>query len=272
MHIVSTSTTSWFNYLKELTTYRQLLRFFIWRDITVRYKQTFLGFAWVIIKPLMTMLMFSFIFGLVAHFPSDNVSYPLFVLAGMLPWQYFANCTVDSCVALINNSTLITKAYFPRLVLPVSSVTAQAVDLGVNGLLFLLLIPILGSWPPFDHLIFIPFIVLWTYLFCLGTGIWLASLTTRYRDVKFLMTFLVQFGMFLSPVGYGTFLVPEKWLFYYMLNPLVGLIDAYRWAFLDISHPHILWTVSYSILATGIIFLLAIRSFKKTEACLIDLL
>ncbi len=272
MQIVSAPAPSLIAYCKELFAYRQVLRFFIWRDIAVRYKQTFLGFAWVVIKPLLTMLLFSFVFGFIARFPSENVSYPLFVLAGMLPWQYFANCSMDSCVALLNNSSLITKAYFPRLILPISTITAQSLDLAVNTFLFVLLVPLLGNWPPLENLLFIPFIAVWTYLLCLGMGIWLAAVTTRYRDIKFLVTFLVQFGMFLSPIGYGTFLIPGKWVYIYMLNPLVGLIDAYRWVFLGISHPYLIWTVSYSIAATLLLCLWGILSFKKTENQLIDLL
>lgn len=259
-------------YLNEVGDYKQLLRFFIWRDIVVRYKEAALGIAWVVIKPLLTMLLFTFVFGLVARFPSDNVNYALFVLAAMIPWQYFANCTNDSCSSLINNSQLITKAYFPRLVLPLSQITAQLIDLGINTLIFLLLTPFLGSFPSFAQLALIPFLSLWTYLFCVATGLWLAPLTARFRDVRFLVSFILQFGMFLSPVGYGTFLIPEKWSWIYALNPLVGIIDAYRYVLLNLTHPLIGWTVSYSIAATLILLFSGISYFRKTEEDLVDIL
>lgn len=259
------------SFCKELTSYRQLLKFFIWRDIVVRYKQTLLGIAWVIIKPLLTMLLFSFIFGVVARFSSEEVSYPLFVLSGMLPWQYFSNCAVDSCSSLINNGSLITKSYFPRILLPMSLVTAQAIDFFVNCAVFIVLALFLGGFS-LQNFIMFPLLAIWTYLFCLGSGIWLASLTVRYRDIKFLITFLIQFGMFLSPVGYGTFLIPKIWIPIYALNPMVGLIDAYRWVFLGISHSDLFLTCTISLVLTLLICLGGIFSIKKTEASLMDLL
>lgn len=260
------------DYVKDLYEHRQLLRFFIWRDIVVRYKQAVLGIAWVVIKPLLTMLLFTFIFGLIARFPSENVSYPLFVLAGMLPWQYFANCSNDCCVSLINNSQLITKAYFPRVVLPLSLVTAQLVDLGVNAAIFIVLIPLFGTFPPLTHWLLIPLLIFWAYLFCLGTSIWLAPLTARYRDVRFLVNFVVQFGMFLSPVGYGTFMISADWVPLYALNPMVGLIDAFRWVFLGLDHPLMVWTIAYSLLVTAILLFSGLAYFRKTEDDLVDIL
>ncbi len=263
---------SFAEYLGELGEYRQLLRFFIWRDIVVRYKEAILGIAWAVIKPMMTMLLFTFVFGFVARFPSDNVHYALFVLAAMIPWQYFANCTNDSCSSLVANSQLITKAYFPRLILPLSQITAQLTDLAVNMAVFLLLIPFLGTFPSLERLVLLPALALWTYLFCIGTGLWLAPLTARYRDVRFLVGFILQFGMFLSPVGYGTFMIPEHWIPLYALNPMVGLIDAYRYVLLDVSHPWTLWTILYSLLATLALTASGFRYFRKTEEDLVDIL
>lgn len=260
------------NYCKDLLDHKQLLRFFIWRDVVVRYKQAVLGVAWVIIKPLLTMLLFTLIFGLIARFPSESVSYPLFVLAGMLPWQFFANSAADACSALLNNSQLITKAYFPRVILPLSMITAQLVDIAVNCVIFVLLIPFLGTFPPLSHLAFLPLLILWTYILSTAAGLWLAPLTVRYRDVRFLMAFVIQFGMFLSPVGYGTFMIPSKWMWLYALNPLVGLIDAFRWSLVDLTHPYLFWTVSYSLAATLILFITGLRYFKRSEEELVDLL
>ncbi|MFA6917106.1 MAG: ABC transporter permease [Parachlamydiales bacterium] len=270
--IITAGEMSFKKYINDLLDHRQLLRFFIWRDIVVRYKQAVLGIAWVVIKPLLTMLLFTLIFGLIARFPSENVSYPLFVLAGMLPWQYFANCSADCCSALLNNSQLITKAYFPRVILPLSMISAQIVDMAVNLVIFLLLIPFLGSFPPLINLATLPLLTLWTYILSVGAGLWLAPLTVKYRDVRFLMAFVIQFGMFLSPVGYGTFIIPSKWLWLYSLNPLVGLIDAFRWSLLGQSHPYILWTVSYALGATLLLFVTGLKYFKRTEEELVDLL
>lgn len=271
-HAITSTAPTLTSYSRETIAYSQLLRFFIWRDIIVRYKQAFLGVAWVVIKPLLTMLLFTFIFGIVARFPSNSVSYPLFVLSGMLPWQYFANSTIDSCSSLINNSSLITKAYFPRIILPVSLVTAQAIDFLVNCAVFLIFALFLGGFPDNARILFFPLIAFWTYLLCLGSGIWLAALTARYRDIKFLTAFIVQFGMFLSPVGYGTSMIPQSWIPLYAINPLVGLIDAYRWVFLAISHPDAVLTITLSVAITLLISLTGLYSFKKIESCLSDIL
>lgn len=270
--IISSGEVPLSKYLKDLLDHNQLLRFFIWRDVVVRYKQAVLGIAWVVIKPLLTMLLFTLIFGLIARFPSENVSYPLFVLAGMLPWQYFSNCAGDCCSALLNNSQLITKAYFPRLILPLSMVSAQLIDMAINCFIFLLLIPFLGSFPSLINLATLPLLTVWTYLLSVGTGLWLAPLTVKYRDVRFLMTFVIQFGMFLSPVGYGTFMIPSQWLWLYSLNPLVGLIDAFRWSLLGQTHPYILWTTAYSAAITILIFISGFMYFKRTEEELVDFL
>lgn len=264
--------TSLWSYLREISTFHELLRFFIWRDSIVRYKQALLGVSWVILRPLLTMLLFTFLFGFVARFPSADVSYPLFVLAGMLPWQMYANSANDTCNSLINYSHLITKAYFPRLLLPVSQIVVHFVDFAINLALFCILALFLEAPTLGGHLLYFPLLLLWTFLLCTATGLWLAPLTARYRDVRFLVAFFIQFGMFVSPVGYGTFLIPSDWLWLYALNPLVGLIDAYRFVLLGLTPVDGILTISLSLFLTTVLFFSGLFYFRKVEETLADIL
>lgn len=259
-------------YGREICHFHELLRFFIWRDTVIRYKQALLGAAWVVLRPLLTMLLFTFLFGLVARFPSEEVSYPLFILAGMLPWQMYANSANDTCNSLINYAHLIGKAYFPRLLLPLSQICVHLIDFGINLAIFLALAPFLGTVPTLSHLLFFPLIVLWTMLLCTATALWLAPLAARYRDVRFLVAFFIQFGLFLSPVGYGTFVIPEKWLWIYSLNPLVGLIDAYRWMLLSLPPTHPELTMTSSLVITFLLLISGLFYFRRADVNLADVL
>jgi len=215
-------------YFKDLFRFRELFYFFAWRDILVRYKQTYLGILWGLIRPLLNMAIFAFVFGKVANLSSDKVSYPLFILAGMVPWQLFASCLLETSNSLVNNAPMISKVYFPRMILPVSYIIVNSIDFLISlGLLFILFIATGAAWPP--TLLFLPVFIFLVLLLCLGASLWMAAITVRYRDFRFIVPFVTQFGMFISPVGYGSFLVPEGWRWLYFINPMAGLIEGFRW-------------------------------------------
>lgn len=255
-------------YWYDLKRYRELFYFFAWRDILVRYKQATLGIAWALIRPLLNMLLFAFLFGRVANLPSGNVNYALFVLAGMLPWQLYAFSAVDTCNSLVNNSQMISKVYFPRIILPLSQIIVYLVDFAIGFALLALLFPFLTSFDP-GKLLLLPFFILLVTLLAAGTGLWLSALTVKYRDFRLIVPFFVQFSMFLSPVGYGTFVIPEQWRWLYFFNPLVGVIDGFRLSLFGITYPEIGFSIAYSVIITLFISLtgfLYFRSMEKTFA------
>ncbi len=258
-------------YFKDLYRYRELFYFLAWRDIRVRYKQTLLGVLWALIRPLLNMAVFVLIFGKIAHLGSDQVAYPLFVLAGMIPWQLFANCLIDTSDSLISHAPMISKVYFPRLLLPASDILVQAVDFFISfSLLFILFFftGYLNHW----SLLALPLLIGLTFLLCLGAGLWLAALTVRYRDFRFIVPFLVQFGLFLSPVGYSSFLIPETWRWLYFLNPMAGIIEGFRWCCFETSHPDLPFAIGLSSLITLGILLSGVSFFRKMERVLADIL
>jgi lipopolysaccharide transport system permease protein len=213
--------------LKEMWAYRELLYFLVWRDVKVRYKQTALGAAWAIIQPLFTMLIFTIFFGRLAGVPSDNVPYPLFAYAGLLPWTFFANAVTNSGNSLISSANLITKVYFPRMLIPAAAVGAGLVDLAIA---FLILIPLMIyyhaaiTW----NVLLLPLVVLMTTLLALAVGMWLSALNVKYRDVRFALPFLIQLWMFVSPVIYPASFLPQQWRWILWLNPMTGIIEGYR--------------------------------------------
>lgn len=224
--IDSDSRRVWFD-LRQLWIYRELLYFLIWRDIKIRYKQTLLGAGWAIIQPLFAMLLFTLIFGRLARIQSDGIPYPLFAYAGLLPWTFFANALTNSGNSLVGNSTLITKVYFPRVIIPGAAVLAGLLDFAIA---FLLLIPMLVyyriavTW----HLLLLPVFVLLATLLALGVGMWLSALNVKYRDVRYALPFLVQLWLFASPVIYPVSIVPERWRWVLALNPMTGIIEGFR--------------------------------------------
>jgi lipopolysaccharide transport system permease protein len=258
-------------YFKDLLRYRELFYFFAWRDIVVRYKQTLLGIAWSLVRPLLNMAVFVFIFGSVAHLPSYHVSYPLFVLAGMLPWQLFASSLVDSGPTLVNHATMISKVYFPRLIFPVTHIIVNFVDflisLGLLSILFLVF-GHLTAWT----LVFSPIMIGLTLMLCLGVSLWVSALAVRYRDVRFIVPFIVQFGMFISPVGYGSFLISEKWRWLYYLNPMAGLIEGFRWCCFGISDSDLPLALFLSTLVNLFLLVTGFRFFRKMERIFADII
>jgi len=218
------------NYWRDLWRYRELLGFLAWRDIKIRYKQTVLGVLWALIQPIVTLAVFTFIFGRLAAMPAGSVPYPLLVLCGLLPWQLFAAAFSNASGSLVANTHLISKVYFPRLIVPLSSVAVALIDFAV----VLVLLTILYLWWQFVpdwRLLFLPLFILLTLVTALGTGLWLTALTVKYRDFRFVVPFLLQVGLFLSPVGFSSANLPN-WRQIYSLNPMVGAIDGFRWCLL----------------------------------------
>ncbi len=257
-------------YFKDLFRYRELFYFFAWRDIVVRYKQTFLGVAWALIKPLLNMAVFVLIFGKIANLATTHVNYPLFVLAGMIPWQLFSSSIVDTSNSLINNATMISKVYFPRIILPISHILVNFIDFGISlGMLFILFIFAgIYSWT----FLLLPVFIILTLMLCLGASLWLAALTVRYRDFRFIVPFLVQFGMFISPVGYSSFLVPTNWQWLYFLNPMSGIIEGFRWCCFGVYHEYLPIALAISCTINGLILVSGFRYFRKMERIFADII
>lgn len=217
--------------LKELWEYHELLYFLIWRDIKVRYKQTVLGAAWAILQPFLTMVVFSIFFGKLAKIPSDGVPYPVFAYCALLPWQFFSNALTASGNSLVSNQGLITKVYFPRLVIPISAVLAGLVDFCISFVVLLMMMFYYGIVPT-KAVLTLPLFLLFAIATALAVGLWLSALNVRYRDVRYTMPFLAQFWLFVTPVAYSSSLVPETWRTLYGLNPMAGVVEGFRWALL----------------------------------------
>jgi lipopolysaccharide transport system permease protein len=215
--------------LRELWAYRELLYFFVWRDLKVRYKQTAVGAAWVVLQPLMTMLVFSLFFGKLAKIPSHGLPYPVFYYCALLPWIYFASSLQSATNVVTEQQRVITKIYFPRVILPLAAVLSGLVDFAISFLVLLALMAYYGIKPT-GAVIWLPVFILLAILTALGMGLWLSALNAFYRDVRYVVPFLVQFWMFASPVAYPSSLVPEKWRWLYGLNPMAGVIEGFRWS------------------------------------------
>jgi len=218
-------------YWQDLWRYRELFYFLAWRDILVRYKQTAIGIAWALIRPLLTMLVFTLVFGTLAKLPSGGAPYPILVFAAMLPWQFFANALSECSNSLINNANLLSKVYFPRLIVPTSAIIVSFVDFLISGMILLGLM----AWYDFVpgwRILTLPLFMAIAIAAAMGAGLWLAALNVQYRDFRYIVPFIVQFGLYISPVGFSSSLVPEGWRLLYSLNPMVGVIDGFRWAIL----------------------------------------
>jgi len=252
----------------ELWTYRELLFFLTWRDVMVRYKQAALGVAWAVIQPLMTMVIFSVIFGKLAMLPSDNLPYPVFSFAALLPWQLFSGALSRAGASLVNNSNLLTKVYFPRLIIPLSAVAAGLVDFGIS--LFVLLGLMLFYRIPFTwNILTLPLMMLLALLTALAAGLWLSALNVQYRDVQHIIPFLIQAWMYASPVAYSATLIPEgPWRLVYGLNPLVGVIQGFRWALLGTQPPDAMSLVS--VIAVLVLLVSGLFYFQHMEETFAD--
>jgi lipopolysaccharide transport system permease protein len=257
--------------LDDLWEYRDLLYFLVWRDIKVRYKQTALGAAWAILQPLLTMVAFSVFFGRLAKVPSDGIPYPVFAYAALLPWQLFAYAMTEAGNSLVGSQNLITKVYFPRLVIPIAAVLGGLVDFGISFVVLLLLMAGYGIRPTIA-VVTIPLFILLVIATALGVGLWLSALNVRYRDVRYTIPFLTQFWLFLTPVAYPSSLVPAKWRVIYGLNPMAGVVEGFRWALLgrkDAPGP-IGPMLAVSVLIVAALLAGGVYYFRRTEASFAD--
>jgi lipopolysaccharide transport system permease protein len=253
----------------ELWAYRELVYFFVWRDIKIRYKQTAIGAAWAVLQPFLTMLIFTLFFGRLAHMPSDGLPYPIFSYSGLLPWMYFAAALQNSTNTIVENQRLITKVYFPRLALPLSSVLSGLVDFGISFLMFAAMM-IYYHMRPSLTILWLPAFLLLAVLTALGVGLWLSALNAIYRDVRYVLPFLVQFWMFASPVVYPVSLMPAKWRWVYSLNPMAGVIEGFRWSLAGRGDPpgHLI------LVSSGVVLLVLLSGaayFQKMETTVADL-
>ncbi len=254
--------------LPELWHYRDLLWILTLRDIKVRYKQTVIGAAWALLQPFMTMVVFSIFFGALAKIPSDGLPYPIFAFAALLPWQLFAHALTQSSNSIIENERLITKIYFPRLIIPLASVGAGLADFCVS-LLFLFAMMVWYHVTPTLGILLLPVLTLFALLAALSVGIWLAALNTLYRDFRYTVPFLVQCWMFASPIAYPASMVPEQWRWLYGLNPMVGVIEGFRWALLGTGQPPGLLML-VSAIATLVLLAGGIAYFRRMERTFAD--
>lgn len=252
-------------YWQDLWSFRELFLFLTWRDILVRYKQTVFGILWSVLRPLLTMLVFTFVFGKVANLPADGgVPYPVMVFAALMPWQMFANALQESSNSLIGNEALISKVYFPRMILPISSIITSAVDFLISFALFLVMMLIYGvsfHW----QILLLPLFVGMALLTAIGTGLIISALNVSFRDFRYLIPFLVQFGLYVSPVGFSSAVIPEQWRLLYSLNPMVGVIDGFRWCLLG-EHVVFYWPGFLASIAVMMLCLvLGVRVFRTME-------
>jgi len=256
--------------LGELWKFRELLFFLTWRDIKVRYKQTALGAAWAILQPVLTMVVFSIIFGGLARLPSEGIPYPIFTFTALLPWQLFAFALTQSSNSLVGSQNLISKVYFPRLVVPFSSVLAGVVDFGIAFLVLVGLMAYYGIGLTPAALL-LPVFLLLALTSALAIGLWLSALNVKYRDIRYVVPFLTQFWMYATPIAYSSSLIPEKWRWLYSLNPMTGVVEGFRWAILGKSSLDVL---SMSISAGMVVTLLigGLYYFKRMESSFADIL
>ena len=259
----------WFDLdFKELWAARELLYFFVWRDVKIRYKQTAIGAAWAVLQPFMTMLVFSLFFGTLAKIPSHGLPYPIFYYSALLPWMYFAGALQNATNVVVEQQRVITKVYFPRLLLPVSAVASGLLDFAIAFLVFLAMMGYYHIAPGPAILLF-PCFLLLAVLTALGVGLWLSALNAVYRDVRYVLPFLVQFWMFASPVAYPSSLVPERWRWLYGLNPMAGVIEGFRWSLTGRGQPPNLLLAA----STGMVLLLlagGVAYFQRMEGTIAD--
>jgi lipopolysaccharide transport system permease protein len=257
-------------YWRDIWHYRELFYFLSWRDVLVRYKQTVIGLAWSFVRPFLTMIVFTVVFGKLAKLETQDVPYPILVFSALLPWQFFANSLGSISSSIISNANLISKIYFPRLIIPVSSVIVNVIDFFVSFLILICLM-IWYRYIPDVRILTLPFFLLLAFFASLGFGLWIASLNVKYRDFNHIVPFIIQLGLYASPVGFSSSIVPEKWRLLYSLNPMVGVIDGFRWAILGEGNLNVSSVIT-SILLTGVALLFGIKYFRKTERTFADII
>ncbi len=260
------------NYWRDLWRYRELFQVLAARDVAVRYKQTVIGIVWAVLRPFLTMLIFTVIFSRIAKLPSEGEApYALMVLAGLLPWTFFSTALGDASISLVTNANLISKVYFPRLIIPTATIVVSFVDLMIS---FIILIAMMVwyRFAPTVNILALPLFVVLGFLTSLGPGLWITALNVKYRDFRYVIPFLLQFGLYVSPVGFSSTAVPEQWRLLYSLNPMVGVIDGFRWCILG-GNSQIYWPSLVSTIVITIFFLwLGVRQFRKMEKTFADLI
>lgn len=259
------------HYWHDLWRYRELFYFLSWRDVLVRYKQTEIGIAWALIQPLLTMIVFTVIFGNIAKLPSGGVPYPILVFSAMLPWQLFSSSISACSNSLIANSNLLSKIYFPRLIVPTSAIVVSLVDFLLSGTILVGLM-IWYEQVPTWRIITLPIFILVACAASMGTGLWLSALTVKYRDFRYIVSFIIQIGLYISPVGFSSNVVPEQWRLLYSLNPMVGVIDGFRWAILGGDAQINIWGFSLSLTIVLILLTSGTWYFRKMERTFADVI
>lgn len=259
------------HYWKDLWRYRELFYFLAWRDVLVRYKQTVIGLAWALLRPFLTMVVFVVVFSKLAKLPSEGVPYPILVFAALLPWQFFSNAFTEAGNSLITNANMISKVYFPRLVVPASAVIVSFVDFLISGIILaglMLWYGFAADW----RIVTLPLFIVIAFTAAMGTGLWTAALNVKYRDFRYIIPFVVQFGLYISPVGFSSAIVPEQWRLLYSLNPMVGVIDGFRWAILG-GNAQLYWPgFVLSLFLVSLIMITGIYYFRKTEKTFADVI
>lgn len=258
-------------YWKDLWHYRELFLFLAWRDILVRYKQTIIGVLWAVIRPLLTMVIFTIVFGKLAKLPSNGVPYPILVFSAMLPWQFFSNALSECSNSLINNANLVSKVYFPRLIVPTSAVVVSFIDFVVSATILLALM-IWYQYLPTWEMLLLPVLVFLAFVTALGGGLWFSALNIKYRDFRYIVPFVIQFGLYVSPVGFSSSIIPEKWRLLYSINPMVSVIDGFRWAIL--GQKTIIYWPGF-VLSLSLVLVMIISGlwyFRKTERTFADII
>lgn len=258
-------------YWRDLWRYRELFYFLAWRDVLVRYKQTVIGVAWAIIQPLFTMVVFTLVFGRLAKLPSGGVPYAVLVYAAMLPWQFFSSALNQCSNSLIGNANLISKIYFPRLIIPTSSVIVAFVDFLISGTILAALMAWYRVVPPWQ-IVTLPFFIVLAFAAAMGAGLWLAALNVEYRDFRYVVPFLLQAGLYISPVGFSSAIVPEKFRLLYALNPMVGVIDGFRWALLGQQTAFYGPGFAASVVLVALLLTTGVAYFRKTERTFADVI
>ena len=260
------------HYWRDLWGYRELFYVLIRRDIAVRYKQTVIGLAWALVRPFITMVVFTVVFGKIAKLPSDGATpYPLMVFAGLLPWQLFSTGLSEASNSLMGNANLISKIYFPRLIVPTAAILVAFVDFLISFAILLGLM-LWFDFAPSWRILTLPLFIAMAFLACLGPGLWITALNVKYRDFRYIIPFIVQLGLYVSPVGFSLAVIPEQWRLLYSLNPLVGVIDGFRWAILGDQQPFYLLGFALSLIVIMTALWLGIRQFRRMEKGFADLI
>lgn len=260
------------HYWRDLWQFRELFQVLAWRDITVRYKQTVIGAAWALIRPFLTMVVFTIVFGKLAKLPSDGaVPYALMVFAGMLPWSFFSTALTDASNSLVNNANLISKVYFPRLIVPIAAVMVAFVDFLISFAILAVLM-IWYRFVPGWQVLLLPIFAATAFMASLGIGLWITALNVKYRDFRYVIPFVVQFGLYVSPVGFSSSIIPAQWRLLYSLNPLVGVIDGFRWCLLGGESQLYLPGLGLCFGVTIFVLWFGIRQFRRLEKSFADLI